>query len=108
MCIRDRHDLDRDAHHWMAAQATMAEPAVEPSPAVPPTAASLRQLVALLQNRDLSARRQFHELAPGLHAGLGQPGFAALRQAVDSLAYDKAVSLLEPLLRQTGTGSESG
>ena len=102
------HDLDRDAHHWMAAQATMAEPAVEPSPAVPPTAASLRQLVALLQNRDLSARRQFHELAPGLHAGLGQPGFAALRQAVDSLAYDKAVSLLEPLLRQTGTGSESG
>ncbi len=103
--------LDRDAHHWMAAQASMAEPAAEPRPATPPGADSLRQLVTLLRNQDLSARRHFLELAPGLHAGLGQVGFAALRQAVEGLAYDKAVVLLEPLLKplhlELGTSSQA-
>jgi signal transduction histidine kinase/HPt (histidine-containing phosphotransfer) domain-containing protein len=97
--------LDRDAHAWMAAQARMVEPAAGLAPPVPPDAASLRQLAALLHNQDLSARRYFNDMAPGLHAGLGQAGFAALRLAVESLAYDKALALLEPLLRQTGGGS---
>jgi hypothetical protein len=97
--------LDRDTHVWLAAQATMAEPAAGPTPAAPPDAAALRQLMALLQNQDLSARRHFNEMAPGLHAGMGQGRFAALRQAVEGLAYDQAVALLEPLLRQPGTGS---
>ena len=97
--------LDRDAHTWMAAQARMVEPAVGPATPLPPDATLLRQLVALLQNQDLSARRHFNDIAPGLHAGLGQAGFAALRLAVESLAYDKALALLEPLLRQTGGGS---
>jgi signal transduction histidine kinase/DNA-binding response OmpR family regulator/HPt (histidine-containing phosphotransfer) domain-containing protein len=97
--------LDRDTHVWLAAQATMAEPAAEPTPAAPPDPAALRQLMALLQNQDLSARRHFNEMAPGLHAGMGQDRFAALRQAVEGLAYDQAVSLLEPLLRQPSAGS---
>ena len=97
--------LDRDTHVWLAAQATMAEPAAGPTPAAAPDAAALRQLMALLQNQDLSARRHFNEMAPGLHAGMGQGRFAALRQAVEGLAYDKAVSLLEPLLRQPSAGT---
>ena len=83
----------------------MAEPPAEPRPTAPPSADLLRQLVALLRNQDLSARRHFFELAPGLHAGLGQTGFAALRQAVEDLAYDKAVALLEPLLTTAAAGS---
>jgi hypothetical protein len=76
-----------------------------PAPPVPPDATFAAPAGALLQNQDLSARRHFNDMAPGLHAGLGQAGFAALRQAVEGLAYDKALALLEPLLRQTGTGS---
>ena len=98
-------DLDRDAHAWMMTQSRMSEPAVCPTPVASPDAASLRQLVNLLQNQDLSAGRHFKELAPGLHAGLGQAGFASLRQAVDGLAYNNALALLEPLLRQASDGS---
>ncbi len=97
--------LDRDAHQWMAAQATMADPVVGPTPAGPPDDNCLRQLVVLLQNQDLSARRHFNDMAASLHAGLGRPVFAQLRQAVEGLAYDKAVALLEPLLKPTSAGS---
>jgi hypothetical protein len=98
--------LDRDAHVWMAAQATMAEPAAGPTPAaLPPDAAALRQLMRCCRTR--TSRRAGTSTTWRLACMPAWARLGSRRCARPSKAWPttRLVALLEPLLRQTGAGS---
>ncbi len=92
-------ELDAQSDAWMAAQARVSDPAPDAPPVPPPDPQALRELLTLLDNHDLAARRRFQALAAPLHAVLGHEGYRALRDAVDGLDYASAVRQVQALLR---------
>jgi two-component system, sensor histidine kinase and response regulator len=56
--------------------------------------ARLGELIELLRARNFAALDLFADLAPDLRGSLGEDRFHALQEAVDGLAFDKAVGIL--------------
>jgi PAS domain S-box-containing protein len=87
-------DLAEHAQPLLDAEAAGRDEALVSRDASPPDAAAIGELTALLVAQDIAAIECFETLSAGLRSLLGIDRFGDLRQAMESLEFPRAATLL--------------